>query len=527
MAGFGTNFIKNTKNTFNSITKKLSTFGIDYESEMIKNSQAIGLRELQIQSTDNNFKTIFNDRLDDYEIFNIASKANFKKKQASSDKSYLQQRKKFKEFSNTEIIDDILEKLSNECIVNDDKNFFAQPADLNLDLKDEVLERYRYNFKYLYTLFGFNDGITAWSLFKKWLIDGYLAYEIIFNENSTKIIGFKELDPVSLKFGGYDKKLETRVWYQYKDKGGQFERKIPDSNIIYISYSSISVNSQVSYIQRLIKAYNVFDIMEQTRLIYSVTQSVFNKTFSIPTGGKSKGRAKQSIAKLISDYKENVFYDSDTGELEINGEKDLPFYKEYWFPKPSTGDSVDVSSINRNGPELSSIEPIKYFLEQLYNASKIPASRFDKQSPARYALGDPSDIEREEIQFGNFINRIQSVFQEILVKPLWIQMCLEFPGLASDSAFKSELGIKFNKNLLFEEFKKHEIMKKRVSFIEDLKRLEGDGPDREPYFNTQFLVEEYMDDMTEDMLKRNKKMKEEQREKNKQSEGEGGDDFGF
>lgn len=67
--------------------------------------------------------------------------------------------------------------------------------------------------------------------------------------------------------------------------------------------------------------------------------------FIIPVGGLSKKKwwqfwkkddgmtvkkAKEQIGKLIADYKEEIDWDDNTGEVKIN--KKLPYNKEYWLP---------------------------------------------------------------------------------------------------------------------------------------------------------------------------------------------------
>ncbi len=64
--------------------------------------------------------------------------------------------------------------------------------------------------------------------------------------------------------------------------------------------------------------------------------------FIIPVGGLSKNKwwqfwkkddlkkSEDQICKLIYEYKEEVDWDNNTGELTIN--RKLPYNKEYWFP---------------------------------------------------------------------------------------------------------------------------------------------------------------------------------------------------
>jgi hypothetical protein len=117
---------------------------------------------------------------------------------------------------------------------------------------------------------------------------------------------------------------------------------------------------------------------------------------------------------------------------------------------------------------------------------------------------------RDEIKFGRFINRLRSVFQEIIVKPLWIQMTLDYPDLMNDDSFKSQIGVKFNKYNIFEEMKEMELLQKRIEFVTAMK----DGVvDYDPngneikYFSSEWLIRRFLG-LNEEEIKSNAKLKQ-------------------
>ena len=87
------------------------------------------------------------------------------------------------------------------------------------------------------------------------------------------------------------------MWVQYKG-GGAKERKLWDSQIIYLSYSQVNSPMRISYVERLTRSFNLLRIMETTRIIWAVSNASFKTQFIIPVGGKSKTRAKQSLGYL-------------------------------------------------------------------------------------------------------------------------------------------------------------------------------------------------------------------------------------
>lgn len=524
MAGFldrRTLFSRNNKNIVTSTIKKLSSFGMQFDDMVLVNSRAIGTIEDE-----------FGWRMDpanvsggsygDYDLFaNLASADTINRKSISFfDKNYQKKRQELREFSIQDEIEEILDTLCDESIVFDSKNYFCQAEILDdQGIKPENLSQIKSSmvssFKKLYQYFGFNNDISAWSFFRKWLVDGYLAFEIIYDKRQKNIIGFKELDPISLQPGIKDGK---KIWYQFKDQPNK-ERMLWDAQVIYLSYSNMGSVSRVSYVERLIRAFNVLRIMEHTRVIWAVVNSSYKTKFIIPVAGKSKSRAKQALGILMQQYRENIEFNTKSGELMVNGKAQLPFSKEYWIPEGDSG-TPQIENIGNDGPDLSDTEALKYFREKLIKVSKIPLSRFDMESPPSWELNAESTT-RDEIKFGRFVNRLRSGFKEILTKPLWIQMCLDHPVLKEDDAFKAQIAISFNKDNFFEQMKELEVMTKTANSISELKDslIDTDANMQEhKYFSSKFLIEKYKLLSQEETLLNDKYKKEEEKALKKAAE---------
>jgi len=248
--------------------------------------------------------------------------------------------------------------------------------------------------------------------------------------------------------------------------------------------------------------------METTRIIWAVSNASFKTQFIIPVGGKSKTRAKQSLTSLMNSYREVVDFNYDSGEIQTNGKPMIPFNKEYWLPSKD-GEQPEISTVGNDGPDLGDTESLKYFADKLKIASKIPFSRFDKDGGSNYDM-EANGMLRDEIKFGKFIGRLRSIYQEILLKPVYLQMILNHNELKDDVSFKSGLGLKFVKDNVFEEMKEMELQTRRVDFIGNMKtQLATMGPDMEeiPYFDLGWLIRRY-GGFTKDDIKANKRAKE-------------------
>jgi len=500
-----------SRNIVSKALKSLSSFGMMYDDMVLKNSKAIGINEDQY-GWRLDPRNVAGGEYDDYALFANLSMTdiNLRKSISIFDKSYPKKREDLRKFAIQDEIEDILDTLCDECVVYDDKNYFCMPLSFDDDtLEPTTLEAVKIaldtNFKRIYQYFGFNNDIAAWSYFRKWLVDGYLAFEIIYDKEQSRIIGFKELDPINLE-PGIDKEGK-KIWKQFKGMPNK-ERIVYDSQVIYISYANVNTVNRVSYVERLIRSFNLLRIMEHSRVIWATVNASFKTKFVIPVGGKSKTRAKQSLGVLMQNYREQIDFDTESGELKVNGKAMMPFNKEYWLPSGDAGEPT-IETIGNDGPDLSDTDALKYFREKLIKVSKIPLSRFDMESPPSWEM-NAEGMTRDEIKFGRFVTRLRSVFQEILTKPLWIQMCLDFPEIKEDDAFKAQIGVKYNTMNIFEEMKEIEILQKRLDFVTSMKDglVDTDANMNEvKYFASEFLIQRFLG-LSNDDLRLNKKLKD-------------------
>lgn len=473
--------------------KKLSSFGMFYDDLVLRQSQSIGPMEDQIGFGQMNQMGLDSD--DMYGAFAALSMSdtNMRKNIPFFDKGYEAKRDELRAFSTYDEIEDILDILCDESIVYDNKNFFVNPEIIGMDVSEDVNKYMQKSFRDIYQYFGFTQDQSAWYYFRKFLIDGYLAFEIIYSPDQKDIIGFKEIDPVTL-VPGYNKEDGKKVWTQFMDDPVK-ERVLYDSQIIYISYSSITTASRVSYLERLVRSFNLMRIMEHTRVIWAVTNSSYRMKFIIPVGGKSKTRAKQSLAQLMNNYKEVVDFDWESGTMHTDGKPMLQFNKEYWLPSKD-GEQPEIETLGGEGPELSDTEALKYFSDKLKMVSKIPFNRFMYEDGGGDFNLAADGMIRDEIKFSKFVKRLRSTFQEVLVKPLYIQMCLKYPEFQDDAAFKTQISLQFIEENMFAELKHMEIMERRIDFVGALKDslIETDPVTMEEisYFDQDFLVDRYL-----------------------------------
>lgn len=484
----------------------LSHYGMNWSDDVTKNMNAIPADKLLQPKDDVVMQAnLFGGMMD-----------NWKKKPEEDkpfkEKTLEQKREVLRKMAANPELEDILDILANEAIVYDEDEVYIgdpyiEPAilqQLNEQHIEEIQNAVDTAFYKMYMLLNWKN--KAWDEFKRWLIDGVVSYEIVYDdiENPHSIIGIVAVDPATLT-----RVIENGVeyWVQFKDVIGQ-ERKLLSSQIIYIKYEDSGVLERQSYLERLIRPFNIYRIIEQAQVIWTVTQSSFKTIFTIPVAGMNKAKGMQTLNSAMSRYKEDIDFNTETGELQVNGRVNLPFNKEYWMPENENG-KPEIETLTDQGPALQDSDQLKYFLSKLYKMSKIPENRFDKEAQATWFGSDPTQTLRDEINFGRFVNRLRNTFAQIIIKPIQIQISLSIPELKNDKRVLDAIILRYNSYNQFEEMMNIEIDTKRMEFISTLREAfmttDAEG-NEERYFSDKFLIMRYLK-MSDSDLEWNEKCK--------------------
>ena len=143
------------------------------------------------------------------------------------------------------------------------------------------------------------------------------------------------------------------------------ERKLLDSQVVYIAYQETQAISRVSYLERLIRPFNIYRIVEQAQLIWTITNASYKMKFTIPVKGMNRALGTQTLQTAMNRYREDIKFDLESGEIKVNGTSQMPFNKEYWMPEGDSG-APQIETLGGEGPELQDNDQLKYFRNQLY-----------------------------------------------------------------------------------------------------------------------------------------------------------------
>lgn len=500
---------KEKKRTISKFFSNLSRLGMNYEDQVIQNMRAIPADKNLLPKEQ---------RMQNNDLF--TQMINGWKKKENKDQSFFEKdlplkRETLRKLAVQPELEDILDTMTNECIVYDTNNtYFAEPF---IDKRDteifdkaitkKITDSISKNHAELYKMLRWRT--KAWDDFKRFLVEGILSWEIVYDslEKPTKIIGLVAVDPATLT-----KVLDNNKWYwiQYKGIQGK-ERKLLDSQIIYIQYQETESIGRLSYLERLIRPFNIYRIIEQAQIIWTVTNASMKMKFTIPVKGMNRATGSQTLMSAMNRYKEDIKFIADSGELTINGQVNMPFNKEYWMPENEAG-TPEIEMLGGDAPQLNDNDQLKYFKNQLYKISKIPLNRFDAESDETWFGADATSVARTEIDFSRFVTRLRNIFSQIMLKPLTIWLALDVPEIEDHKSFLEAVTLHYKSYNPFEEMVEIELMQKRVEFIKTMKEsmvdMDMEGNEIK-FFSSKFLVQKYLK-LSDSDLALNEKLKKEE-----------------
>lgn len=505
----------------------LSSAGIKWNTNLIKSSRTAGTEE-NVYGQYDMFTNTGIDRDPYSALANFSGQNDYI---AFFDQQYAVRREFLRKFALQSEIEYVVDQIADETIVNDDLGYFAYPDTKNLkarlkaDNGKEIVDDINASFRRVYNAWKFNEGDDAWHWVKKFLVDGFLCFEIIYDyeltpngeAKATEIIGFKELDPLIMQPKiKYDKDgNEYKVWV-LNEGDSEKERELLDTHVIYISWAKNNFISRTSYIEKLVRPFNMLRTIENSHVIWNVQNAQKRINVTIPSEVSTQ-RGRSRLNELMAYFKEDISIDNSSGELMVNGQPKFQFYKTFFTPSKG-GSKVEISEISTEGHNMNTTESLKYYWQRYIISTELPKDRFsmmfDSQSAVAYP--DKGSMTKEEYKFSLFIKRLRDIIQELLVKPTWLQFCIKHPNFATNDVLKSSFGITYIEENIFEKERERAMLEAGANTIQTLRGImRADG--KTPLFASRYLFEKFLM-LSEDEWKMNDRyLKEEQDELKQQS----------
>ena len=429
--------------------------------------------------------------------------------------------------------DSAIEDIINESISSNDLD---APVSINLDrvnhFSDSTKDKIRDEFSVVLELLGFRE--LSHDIFRKWYVDGRLYFhKMVDSKNEKKgIQGLRPIDPQKIrKIREIKKKKDDKTgveviqkeneYFLFNNEGfdksnnntGQTVRISTDA-VTHVTSGSLDYNQKVvvGYLHKAMKSVNQLRMLEDALVIYRISRAPERRIFYIDVGNLPKARAEQYLKEVQTAYRNKLVYNADTGEVK-DDRKHMNMLEDFWLPRREGGRGTEITTLP-GGQNLGEIEDILYFQKKLYKSLNVPISRLEQENA--FAIGRATEISRDEVKFSRFVDRLRVKFSRLFDDILKTQLLLKNVVTEDDwKKSKEYISYDFQKDGHFVELKEAEILRERISTLNDLDQFVG------KYYSEAWIRKNVL-----------RQSEAEIRDINKEIEGEGGseggdDDMGF
>jgi len=388
---------------------------------------------------------------------------------------------RYREMSMQPEIETAIDEIINEAIVNDYKD---KGIDLNLDdLKqpDQIKKKIQEEFDHILKLLDFSN--MGHDLFRRYYIDGRLFYHIIIDDKRPTL-GIQELryiDPRKIrKIREIQKTREPKTgmeiikrqneYYLYNERGvigahSNLGAKIALDSVVNVNSGLMDAKRAMvlSYLHKAIKPLNQVRMVEDATVIYRLSRAPERRVFYVDVGNMPTIKAEQYLKDVMTKYRNKLVYDSSTGEIK-DDRKHLSMLEDFWLARREGSKGTEITTL-QGGMNLGELEDVKYFEKKLYKSLGVPSSRLEPSQG--FSLGRTTEITRDEIKFGKFVNRLRNKFSTLFDDLLRVQLVLKRICTEEEwREFKEDVWYDFKKDNNFEELKEAELLNNRLGILQ-------------------------------------------------------------
>jgi len=395
---------------------------------------------------------------------------------------------KYREMSRQSECDKAIDDICNEAIVFDDNEGSVKVVLDDVELPNSIKKRVIEEFDAVLSLLKFDN--RGYDIFKNWYVDGRMYYHIMIDTANTKS-GIQELryiDPRTIKKMRVEKREQAVVagsrevtskkfveFFVYSPKGvqaGQSGVKISTDSIAYIHSGVLDETNKMilGHLDKAVKPLNQLRMLEDATVIYRLARAPERRIFYIDVGNLPKAKAEQYLRDMMVKHKNKLVYDANTGAVN-DSRKHLTMLEDYWLPRREGSSGTEITTLP-GGQNLGEMDDVQYFRRKMYESLNVPVSRLE--SDGQFNLGRSSEITRDELKFSKFVARLRNRFSELFLVLLEKQLLLK--GVISRAEWldmKQNVKFDFIEDNHFAELKSSEILRERLSLLQDVDQFAG------------------------------------------------------
>ena len=391
-------------------------------------------------------------------------------------------------------VDAAIEDIINESITSNENE---SPVGLVLDkvkTSDSVKKQIQEEFENICSMLDFTN--LGHDIFRRWYIDGRVYHHLVVDEknlksgiqeirniDATKIRKVKEIkkkkDPVS----GASVVENVNEFYIYQEKPGGTNQgvKLSNDSVSYVTSGLLDVDRKrvVSHLHKALKPINQLRMMEDSLVIYRLARAPERRIFYIDVGNLPRGKAETYMKDIMARYRNKLVYDANTGAIR-DDRKHMSMLEDFWLPRREGGRGTEISTLP-GGENLGQIDDIVYFQKRLYRSLNVPINRLEQES--QFSLGRSTEINRDEIKFQKFIDRLRNRFSTLFTDILKKQLVMK--GIIVDEdwdSWKNDIVVDYKRDNHFSELKDAELLQNRLQTLDNMQQYVGE------YFSKEWVM---------------------------------------
>jgi len=361
----------------------------------------------------------------------------------------------------------------------------SEVISLNMDdieYDDKIKAGINEEFKTLLGMLDFNTG--GHNIAKRWYIDGRINY-LISIDNENPQMGIQQLqyiEPQKIKrirdiekkiLNGHSVVKQISEYYLYSETGVDFAAHMAPSvtgDVIKLTVDAVvHCNSGLydtdkgfvlSQLDTAIKAANSLRTIEDSTLIYNMTRAPERRIFYIDTGNLPKAKAEQYVKEIADKHRTKIMYDPNSGKIR-NEKRFMAMTEDFWIPRSNGGRGTEIDTLP-GGDAFNNMDIADYFRSKLWDALKVPGSRFQQGS----FFSHGTEITRDELRFHKYISRLRNQFNGLFEQLLKQQLVLKGIIAVEDwQYFRDNVKFVYAVDNYFAEAVETEILQARINTL--------------------------------------------------------------
>jgi len=432
--------------------------------------------------------------------------------------------RKYRQTAENPECDMAIEDIVNETITADEDDTSVK---INLDYVDAspaIKKKMFDEFDELLRLLDWKD--RGHYIFKRWYIDGRIFYHKMVDKAAVRkgIAEIRYIDPKFIKKvrmvektmdkkGGATAQSEVDLvktvqeFYIYNETGayptmqgsGQGPGamnsqgvKVTADSITYVTSGIFNPTTKQVYghLHKAIRPVNQLRMMEDSLVIYRVARAPERRIFYIDVGNLPKPKAEQYLKDVMARYRNKVVYDASSGEIK-DDRNHQSMLEDFWLPRREGGRGTEITTLPA-GQNLGEMDDVEYFKQKVWRSLNIPISRL--QSDTGFNMGRSAEIQRDEVKFNKFVQRLRKKFSAVFQDILKTQLILKGIVTPDDwDLWKEYVIYDFNDDNYFFELKDAEIFTNRINSLQVVTEYIG------TYFSKEWIRKQVLH-QTEDEI---------------------------